>query len=360
MSATSPTPSPNGTPSGAPAGRHGRSRPIWAVAVVVVLGAVAALVLPGVLNQTDVPPSLPGPTTTTTEAAAPVPPAPDCGVAVASLRPTGPATTDVPAGSYMDEIKTRGRLRVGVDVSKVQFSSLNPLTVEFEGFDVDIAREVANALFGSPQAIEFVAIPSSERQNVLTDDPAVGDQAFAGVTVDMVADTFTINCARRQNIDYSTEYFTSAQRLLVRNDDDADSIDDLGGEKVCAAAGSTSIDTINALPEPRPTAVPVTEQADCLVMMQQGEVAAVSTDDTILAGMAAQDPNVRIVGPPLSTEPYGLGLPKGHPEWVRYVNAVLEDVRASGRWAALYDQWLAEALGGTEASRTPPPAVYSD
>lgn len=357
MSTTSPSPSPNGGP--AAGGRRNSRAPLVAGAVVLVLGAVAALVLPSILNQTDVPPSLPGPTSSTTEAAA-TQPAPDCGVAEASLRPDGPATTTVPSGSYMDEIKARGRLRVGVDVSKLQFSSVNPLTGGFEGFDVDIAREVANALFGDPGAIEFVAIPSSERQNVLTDDPAVGDQAFAGVSVDLVADTFTITCARRQNIDYSTEYFTSAQRLLVRSDSEADAIEDMGGEKVCAAAGSTSIDTINNLPDPRPIAVPVTEQADCLVMLQQGEVAAISTDDTILAGMAAQDPNVKIVGPALSTEPYGLGLPKGHPEWVRYVNAVLEDVRASGRWAALYDQWLAEALGGTEASRTPPPAVYSD
>jgi polar amino acid transport system substrate-binding protein len=73
--------------------------------------------------------------------------------------------------------------------------------------------------------------------------------------------------------------------------------------------------------------------------------------------MAAQDPNVHIVGPSFSAEPYGLGLPPSDPLWVRYVNGVLEDVRASGRWSEIYDRWLADVLGPDPG---PPPAVYSD
>jgi polar amino acid transport system substrate-binding protein len=327
-----------------------RIRSGYAIALVAAVAVVIGVAIgPRPFQRTDVPPDLPGPTTTTTEEAAPAPPAPDCGNPVASLRPDGPATTAVPAGSYMEAIRAQGHLTVGVDVSTQLFSSVDPFSGEFEGFDIDIAREVAAALFGDPNAVEFVAIPYSERLNVLSrpDDP-----------LNMVADTFTINCARRQTIAFSSEYFTSSQRLLVRVDDTTTaSIADLGGSKVCAAAGSTSIDNINALPEPRPKAVPVTQQADCLVLLQQGKVDAISTDDTILAGMAAQDPNVKIVGPPFSSEPYGLGLPPGHPEWVRYVNAVLEDVRASGRWDQLYNQWLQGALG---PSPGPPPAAYSD
>ncbi|HET6949123.1 MAG TPA: glutamate ABC transporter substrate-binding protein [Acidimicrobiales bacterium] len=354
-----PTPAPGADPGRRPPGAR-RTRPLVAGLVVVLAGGIAALVAPGILSQTDVPPPLPGPTTTTAGAPAAAPPQPSCGDRVASLRPSGPATSVVPDGSYMAEIRQRGRLRVGVDTSKKQFTSVDPLTGSFEGFDIDIAREVAAALFGSPDAIEFVAIPSSERQNVLTDDPAVGDQVYAGVQVDLVADTFTITCARREVIDYSSEYFTSGQRLLVLQSDDATSIADMGGKRVCAAAGSTSIDNINALPEPRPEVVPVAQQGDCLVLLQQGKVDGISTDEAILAGMAAQDPNVKIVGEGFSDEHYGLGLPPGHDEWVRYVNAVLEDVRSSGRWTATYDEWLTDTLGAAESDRTPPPAVYSD
>lgn len=311
------------------------------------VGVVAVLLSFAACARVDVPGALPGPTSSTSTTAASAPPAPDCGDPTASLRPRGPATQDVESSSYMARIQERGRLRVGVDVSTLLFSSVDPFTGEFQGFDIDIAREVADALLGDADKIELVAIPYSERLNVLIDG-----------TVDMVADTFTINCRRKTEIAFSSQYFSSGQRLLVKVDSTATSVDELGPDaRVCAARGSTSIDNLNALPEPHPVAVPVDQQADCLVLLQQGAVDAISTDDTILAGMAAQDPNLQIVGPAFSAEPYGLGLPLDEDEWVRYVNAVLEDVRISGRWSELYDQWLANVLG---ADPGPPPPVYSD
>jgi len=318
--------------------------------LLVAVGLVA-----GACGSTTVPEALPGPTTSTTEApAAPPADTPGCDpeTVTQSLRPDAAAlaaveTGTIAPGTYMDEIRSRGRLRVGVDTTTLQFSSVNPFTGDFEGFDVDIAREIASALFGSADAVELVAIPYSDRVQVLAADPPV---------VDIVVDTFTINCAREEQIDFSTEYFTSFQKLLVRVDSTVDSIDQMTDEhRVCAAANSTSIENLASLPEPRPVAVPVTDQADCLVLLQQGRVDAVSTDDTILAGMVAQDPNIAIVGAPFSQEPYGVGLPPGHPEFVRYVNAVLDQVRASGRWDEMYDLWLRDLF---DVDAAPPDAEY--
>lgn len=316
--------------------------------VALGLGVALALVVAaGACVRADVPESLPGPTTTTTEAPAEPEPEPDCGDPVASLRPTGPATTAVPADSYMAEIQARGQLRVGVDVATLQLSSVDPLTGDFKGFDVDIAREVAAALFGDPDAIAFVGIPSSERVPVLVDG-----------TVDLVADTFTPTCGRREEVEFSTDYFTSAQTVLLRDDDPARTVADLAGRRICASAGSTTLANIAELPDPGPEPVPAAERADCLVMLQQGLVDGMSTNDTILAGFNAQDPNLRILEDVrISTEPTALGLPPGHPEWVRYVNAVLDDVRSSGRWMELYNEWLAFLLGPREG---PPPATYVD
>jgi polar amino acid transport system substrate-binding protein len=327
-----------------PDGSERSWRPRMLTCLIFAAGALAS----GACTNVDVPESLPGPTTATTAAPGPpAPAAPDCGDPTASLRPSGNAGPNVPSSSYMAEIQARGSLRVGVDVSTLLFSSVDPITGQFVGFDIDIAKEVALALFGSADSITFVAIPYSDRLAVLEDG-----------RVDLVADTFTINCRRRQDIAFSSEYFTSGQRLLVRNDNDATTIDGLGADaRVCAAAGSTSVDNINALPDPKPEVVTVTEQADCLVLLQQSRVDAISTDDTILAGFAFQDPNVQIVGPAFSSEPYGLGLPPGHDEWVRYVNAVLEDVRDSGRWDAIYETWLADVLGPDPG---PPTATYAD
>jgi polar amino acid transport system substrate-binding protein len=312
----------------------------------LALSVIGALAIAGACVRAEVPESLPGPTTTTTEAAEPPPPEPDCGDPVASLRPAGPATTTVAPDSFMAEIQARGYLRVGVDTATLQLSSVDPLTGEFEGFDVDIAREVAAALFGDPEAIAFVGIPSSDRIRVLVDGE-----------VDLVADVFTPTCSRREEIDFSTDYFTSAQRVLLPNNDPARTVADLAGKRICASAGSTTLANLAALPDP-PVAVPAAQRADCLVKLQQGDVDGMSTNDTILAGFAAQDPNLRILlDVSINTEPTALGLPAGQPEWVRYVNAVLDDVRGSGRWLELYDTWLADLLGPRDG---PPAPTYVD
>ena len=94
--------------------------------------------------------------------------------------------------------------------------------------------------------------------------------------------------------------------------------------------------------------------SDCLVQLQQGNVAAISTDDSILAGLAAQDLWTKIVGPRFSNEPYGLAISKQHPDFVRFVNAVLQRMRTDGQWAANYAHWV-----GTHVP-APPPAHYRD
>jgi polar amino acid transport system substrate-binding protein len=104
--------------------------------------------------------------------------------------------------------------------------------------------------------------------------------------------------------------------------------------------------------------IQVPEWTDCLVMLQQNQVEAVSTDDTILAGMSAQDPFTTIVGESLGAEPYGIGVNKEQTDLVRFVNAVLEQMRTDGSWATLYDRWVAQLLN--RAVPAPPVARYRD
>jgi len=93
----------------------------------------------------------------------------------------------------------------------------------------------------------------------------------------------------------------------------------------------------------------------CLALFQQGRVDAITGDDTVLAGFVAQDPYARVVGDAFSAEPYGLGIAADQVDLVRYVNAVLDGMKADGTWAQLYDRWLGEALGPAPA---PPTSVY--
>jgi polar amino acid transport system substrate-binding protein len=315
------------------------------LAAVGLLGSLGLLGL-SACSQVEVPESLPQASSTTTTLGDAPPPEEDCGNPAAGLRPSGPAGRNVPAGSYMAEVQDRGRLRVGVDVRTLRMSARNPLTGDIEGFDVDIAREVAFALFGDRDAVELVGIPGGSRVDVLVEG-----------RVDVVASTFSITCERREQVEFSTEYYHSGRRILVRRGDPARSLDDLDGRKVCATAGSTALQDLIDQPPPGPIPVPVVERGDCLMLIQQGRADAAATNDTILAGWVAQDPNVEIVGDPFTFEATALGLPPGEEEWVRYVNAVLEQTAASGRWDDIYDRWLADLLG---PSPGPPTPAYRD
>lgn len=281
-----------------------------------------------------------------TPAASPSPPT--CGNPVASLRPPSPMPSagQMPAGSYLRTIQDRGRLIVGVSQDTLLFGFLNPFSGQIEGFDVDVAHQIAQAIFGDPNRIEYRAITSAERIPKIQDG-----------SVDLVARTFTINCDRRAQVDFSTVYFDAGQRVLVRSDSTATGIQDLGGKKVCATAGSTSIDHINQAAS-KPIGVTKPDFTDCLVAFQSGEVDAISTDDAILAGLAAQDPYAKIVGARFSAEPYGLAVSLNHPELTRFVNGVLDQMRANGTWTQLYNRWLVPRLEPT--APPPPAAVYRD
>lgn len=246
-----------------------------------------------------------------------------------SLRPGG---LGIPAASTMAKIRKRGKLRVGVDQNTYLFGFLNPANGNLEGFDIDLARAIGKRLLGSEDKVVFRAITSGQREDVLT-----------GGDVDLVVRTYTINCDRRAEVEFSSVYYEAGQRVLVHKGSGYRALGDLGGKRVCATDGSTSLRNIATAPS-RPVLVSVENWSDCQVMMQQGQVEAISTDDTILAGMAQQDPTTEVVGDALSEEPYGIGIPIDHRDMVRYVNAVLEDYR-SGQWQASYNRWLKPLLG---------------
>ncbi len=298
--------------------------------LLLVAGAMAAWAVPGsAAVQAPSADRLPAPVVQAT-------PAPACDP-TASLRPAGPPK--VTLGSFMAKIRARGYLIAGVDQSTFHFGYLNPLDGKIEGFDIDMVHAVAAAIFGNPSKVEFKAISDAQRI------PEIRSGA-----VDIVAHTMTINCARLQQVDFSTVYYDAGQRVLVQSNSHAKSIADLGGKKVCATTGSTSIANIKAAPShPIPVAVPY--WTDCLVLLQQGDVAAISTDDSILAGLAAQDPWTKIAGPRFSNEPYGLAISQQHPDFVRFVNAVLQRLRTDGQWAASYARWVSTPV-------PPPPAAH--
>lgn len=310
-----------------------------AVAVSAGCGSDTAPAAPTTLGTYVEPPLPSGAVPAQTQT--PPPPVNDsCGDPTASLRPNG-----IRSGPDIDAIRARGRLLVGLDPGSNLFSFRDPTTGMLTGFDVDIARELARDLLGNPDSIEYRILGSADREKALQEH-----------TVDVVVKTMTINCDRRQRVTFSTSYLQSHQRLLVVKDSGIGTLADLAGKRVCVVPGTTSLDLVRR-EQPAASILTVPSWADCLVVLQQRQVEAVSTDDTLLAGLAVQDPATAVVGPNLDTEQYGIGISKGSDDLVRFVNGTLERIRADGTWNRLYNRWLAGELGD---AAIPPPPKYQD
>ena len=263
----------------------------------------------------------------------------------ASLRPGPlPPPGAMPPGSTMAAIAERGRLVVGVDQNTELFGFRNPASRQLEGFDIDLAREIARYIFGDPDRIQLRVVDANQRESALQ----------SGL-VDLVVRTYTITCDRKEKVDFSTPYFYAHQRILSLKGSGIDSAAALSGKRVCAVSGTTSLLRLLAL-EPRPTLIGATTWTDCLLLLQQGQVDAISTDDAVLAGLAKQDQTVEVVGANMSDEPYGVGVKMENSDLVRFVNGVLEQMRADGTWERLYDAHL-RRLG---PSPGPPAARYQD
>jgi polar amino acid transport system substrate-binding protein len=250
----------------------------------------------------------------------------------------------MPAGSTMGKIAERGRLIVGVDQNQYLFGYRNPFTQQLEGFDIDVARQIARAIFGDPNQIQFRVVSGAEREAVLESGE-----------VDVVVRTYSITCERKSKVAFSTVYFYAEQKILVRKGSGIRSAKDLSGKRACAVSGTTSAAKLFGL-DPRPTVVGAPTWTDCLVMLQQGQIDAIGTDGVVLAGLAAQDPGVEVVGPKISVEPYGVGIKKSNEDLVRFVNAVPDRMRDDGTWEALYNANL-RSFG---ASPGPPSPKYQD
>jgi polar amino acid transport system substrate-binding protein len=244
----------------------------------------------------------------------------------------------------MARIAQRGYLIAGVNQDTYQFSFRDE-NLRLQGFDVDIIRDIAEAIFGDRERVIFRPLNVSDRIN----------SAKSG-SVDLVLATVTVTCARWKEVDFSTVYFEAAQRVLVNRGSGITGLDDLGGKRVCAPRGSTTIATVLTFPS-KPIPVGVATSTDCLMLLQLGKVDAASSDDTLLASMAAQDSQTEVVGPRVSEEPYGIAINKNSADLVRFVNAVLERRAADGRWGASYARWLMPLLG---PAPSPPAPQYQD
>lgn len=200
----------------------------------------------------------------------------------------------------------------------------------FSGFDVDVATYVAKELGYEPNQIEWVETKSADRENALSR----GD-------VKLIAATYSITDERKQKVDFAGPYLLAHQDLLVKSDSDITEATDLNDKKLCSVSGSTSAQNVKNDFAKDAQLSNRGGYSECLSALQNGQVDALTTDDSILAGYAAQEQykgKFKLAGLKLSNENYGIGVKKGDTETVNKVNEALEKMVSDGSWQKAVDE----------------------
>ena len=245
------------------------------------------------------------------------------------------------ADTTLGKIQEKGEITIGVKFDVPPFGVKNPQSGEVEGFDVEMGKAVAAKLGVKPKFIEAI---SDNRIPFLEDG-----------TADLILSTMTINEERVEQIEFSDPYFIARGRVLVPGDSDITGVADLAGKNVCTALGSTYEANLKKQ-APEAKLKLVDSYSECLELVQNGAVDAVSTDDVILTGMIIQDDTLKLVGDELTQEPYGAGIKKGDTQMVEFVNGVFKGLKDDGTWAKLHEQWIGKYTG----EKGEPPTIGVD
>ena len=239
---------------------------------------------------------------------------------------------------------SEGKLTVGIKYDQPGLGLRNP-DGSFSGFDVEVAEYVAGKLGVAPENIEFKESPSAQRETLIQNGE-----------VDYIVATYSITDARKEKVDFAGPYFIAGQSLLVKSDNtDITGPDSLnGGKKLCSVTGSTPAQKVKDTYAQDVQLQEFDTYSACVEALRNGAVDAVTTDDIILAGYAAQYPGeLKVVGAPFTEERYGIGLAKGDDETRAKINDAIDAMIADGSWERAFN----ETVGASGYPIPAPPTV---
>jgi glutamate transport system substrate-binding protein len=257
--------------------------------------------------------------------------------------PSAAAGVTVEGSPTFAAMQQRGRVVMGVRADQPGLGFQDATTNQYTGFDVEIARLVAAQLGFSADKLDYKVVPSAAREDTIERGE-----------IDYMVGTYTINDNRKQRVSFAGPYYTAGQGLLVRADEASiTSKDTLQGKRVCSVTGSTPIQRVRdqGLTQPE-NIVEFQNYSQCVDQLLSKQVDVVTTDDAILKGFAAQQPDkLKVVGETFSSEPYGIGLKKDDTALRNKINDILQAAETDGTWKKIYDS----TLGKSGSPADPPP-----
>jgi putative glutamine transport system substrate-binding protein len=237
----------------------------------------------------------------------------------------------------LSAIKARGAINVGVKADVIGFAYQNPRTEQFEGYEIDIAHELAKRLLGDPNKVNFMAVTPATRGTLLD----------AG-EVDMLIATFSVTPERKIVFNFSPPYYTDGIALMVNKASGIKGLSDMSGKPIGIAKETT---TASALMAQAGTDTLLTFAAfdtygQVLSALQAGKVLAFATDSSILKSYAEQDANAIVLPKRYSSEPYGVATKKGQDALAKWVSDQITDMDKSGLLVSWQKKWGIYQSGG--------------
>jgi ABC-type amino acid transport substrate-binding protein len=256
-------------------------------------------------------------------------------LAVSACAPPPPPAAQkpsFPADSYMAKIQQRGKLIASGKTELPGVGYLNPTANKVEGFTVDLAEDLSTKIFGEAGKMEWKSADPRTRIPMLQEGVA-----------DINIDTMFILPSRKEQIDFAEPYWGSPTLVFVKKDDNViKSVKDLDGKIVATTKGSS---TEIAIKENKPN-YPKSElllfdtNAQAVEAVKAGRAAATTFDEAIGLSIMKNDPNYKFVGEPMEYNYYGMGIAKGHPEFVKFVSDWLTEIKKNGKWKEMYKKHL--------------------
>jgi glutamate transport system substrate-binding protein len=253
---------------------------------------------------------------------------------VVDAGPVADAST-VSGNAWAAKIKKAGVLKRGGTDTGPLFSLRDPATGKITGFDAGLGDLLARYILGKGGKTDLTQTTVDTRETLLVNN-----------SVDVVIATYSITPERAQKVAFAGPYYLSGDSILVKKTNtDIKSVADLAGKNVATESSSTAVTALEKF-APKAKLLQFREDADCVAAVQQGRADAYVLDEGILLGDAVSNPQMKVVGKPFTTDPYGIGVSKSDASAKAFVNAFITKIEQDGTWAKLWKATLGTVVEG--------------
>lgn len=255
----------------------------------------------------------------------------------------GPTRPRLELSHYEYALQTKGKIRVGVRDASAPYSA-RTASGSYEGFEPDLAREIAKAIWGATDD------PESHITWISVDDSGIS--ALTSNQADIIMAGLIIAVIDLAPFDFTDAYYTDGQRLLVKktNDQIKELVDVAAGDQTVAAVKDSRWEqSLRHVTNDRAKVLPLETVAFCVQALASGAADAFTQDEATLVGLALKDPTLKIVAKQFSVERLAIGVKKNvsadRQGFREFLNTALLKIVADRTWARIYDKWVGPITG---------------